>query len=101
MIVFREFLLNISEVIVCFESGFYIFGWGFLLIYVSSDYLDLIMCLEWVSYYLKIEYSKFCLVGCRDVVGDIFGNMVDGYRDIFLLCKVVIYVGIIVDELGG
>lgn len=27
-------------------------------------------------------YSKFCPAGCRDIAGDISGNMKDGYRDV-------------------
>ncbi|XP_028702892.2 discoidin, CUB and LCCL domain-containing protein 1 isoform X4 [Macaca mulatta] len=101
MTVPRELLLNTSEVTVRFESGSHISGRGFLLTYASSDHPDLITCLERASHYLKTEYSKFCPAGCRDVAGDISGNMVDGYRDTSLLCKAAIHAGIIADELGG
>nr|XP_054346661.1 discoidin, CUB and LCCL domain-containing protein 1 isoform X2 [Pongo pygmaeus] len=101
MTVPKELLLNTSEVTVRFESGSHISGRGFLLTYASSDHPDLITCLERASHYLKTEYSKFCPAGCRDVAGDISGNMVDGYRDTSLLCKAAIHAGIIADELGG
>ncbi|XP_031791392.1 discoidin, CUB and LCCL domain-containing protein 1 isoform X2 [Piliocolobus tephrosceles] len=101
MTVPRELLLNTSEVTVRFESGSHISGRGFLLTYASSDHPDLITCLERASHYLKTEYSKFCPAGCRDVAGDISGNMVDGYRDTSLLCKAAVHAGIIADELGG
>ncbi|XP_066104109.1 discoidin, CUB and LCCL domain-containing protein 1 [Saccopteryx bilineata] len=97
----KEFLLNTSEVTVRFASGSHISGRGFLLTYTSSDHPDLITCLERANHYLKTEYSKFCPAGCRDIAGDIFGNMVDGYRDNSLLCKAAVHAGIIADELGG
>ncbi|XP_037374667.2 discoidin, CUB and LCCL domain-containing protein 1-like [Talpa occidentalis] len=77
-----ELRLNTSEVTVRFESGSHISGRGFLLTYASSDHPDLITCLERANHYLKTEYSKFCPAGCRDIAGDISGNVVDGYRDI-------------------
>ncbi|XP_037376195.1 discoidin, CUB and LCCL domain-containing protein 1 [Talpa occidentalis] len=96
-----ELRLNTSEVTVRFESGSHISGRGFLLTYASSDHPDLITCLERANHYLKTEYSKFCPAGCRDIAGDISGNVVDGYRDTSLLCKAAIHAGIIADELGG
>uniref|UniRef100_G1SJ55 Discoidin, CUB and LCCL domain containing 1 n=1 Tax=Oryctolagus cuniculus TaxID=9986 RepID=G1SJ55_RABIT len=101
MTVPKELLLNTSEVTVRFASGSHISGRGFLLTYTSSDHPDLITCLERANHYLKTEYSKFCPPGCRDIAGDISGNMVDGYRDTSLLCKAAIHAGIIADELGG
>ncbi|KAI5193843.1 discoidin, CUB and LCCL domain-containing protein 1 isoform X1 [Manis pentadactyla] len=97
----KELLLNTSEVTVRFESGSHISGRGFLLTYASTDYPDLITCLERANHYLKTEYSKFCPAGCRDIAGDISGNVVDGYRDTSLLCKAAIHAGIIADEVGG
>ncbi|XP_044613161.2 discoidin, CUB and LCCL domain-containing protein 1 [Equus asinus] len=101
MTVPKELLLNTSEVTVRFESGSHISGRGFLLTYASSDHPDLITCLERANHYMKTEYSKFCPAGCRDIAGDISGNVVDGYRDTSLLCKAAIHAGIIADELGG
>ncbi|XP_012859948.2 discoidin, CUB and LCCL domain-containing protein 1 [Echinops telfairi] len=97
----REFLLNTSEVTVRFKSGPHISGRGFLLTYATSDHPDLITCLERGTQYLKAEYSIFCPAGCRDVAGDISGNVADGYRDTSLLCKAAIHAGVIADELGG
>ncbi|XP_004674155.1 PREDICTED: discoidin, CUB and LCCL domain-containing protein 1 [Condylura cristata] len=101
MTVPKELWLNTSEVTVRFESGSHISGRGFLLTYASSDHPDLITCLERANHYLKTEYSKFCPAGCRDIAGDISGNVVDGYRDTSLLCKAAIHAGVIADELGG
>uniref|UniRef100_A0A8C0NCN6 Discoidin, CUB and LCCL domain containing 1 n=3 Tax=Canis lupus familiaris TaxID=9615 RepID=A0A8C0NCN6_CANLF len=101
MAVPKELLLNTNEVTVRFASGSHISGRGFLLTYASSDHPDLITCLERANHYLKTEYSKFCPAGCRDIAGDISGNLVDGYRDTSLLCKAAIHAGIIADELGG
>ncbi|XP_034846274.1 discoidin, CUB and LCCL domain-containing protein 1 isoform X1 [Mirounga leonina] len=97
----KELLLTTNEVTVRFASGSHISGRGFLLTYASSDHPDLITCLERANHYLKTEYSKFCPAGCRDIAGDISGNLVDGYRDTSLLCKAAIHAGIIADELGG
>uniref|UniRef100_A0A8C2S2C0 Discoidin, CUB and LCCL domain containing 1 n=1 Tax=Capra hircus TaxID=9925 RepID=A0A8C2S2C0_CAPHI len=97
----KELLLNTNEVTVRFESGSHISGRGFLLTYASSDHPDLITCLERGNHYLKTEYSKFCPAGCRDIPGDISGNVVDGYRDTSLLCKAAIHAGVIADEVGG
>ncbi|XP_055391064.1 discoidin, CUB and LCCL domain-containing protein 1 isoform X5 [Bubalus kerabau] len=97
----RELLLNTNEVTVRFESGSHISGRGFLLTYASSDHPDLITCLDRANHYLKTEYSKFCPAGCRDVPGDISGNVVDGYRDTSLLCKAAVHAGVIADEVGG
>ncbi|XP_015413272.1 PREDICTED: discoidin, CUB and LCCL domain-containing protein 1 [Myotis davidii] len=97
----KELLLNTNEVTVRFASGSHTSGRGFLLTYASSDHPDLITCLDRANHYLETEYSKFCPAGCRDIVGDIFGNMVDGYRDNSLLCKAAVHAGIIADELGG
>ncbi|XP_068407426.1 discoidin, CUB and LCCL domain-containing protein 1 [Eschrichtius robustus] len=101
MTVPKELLLNTSEVTVRFESGSHISGRGFLLTYASSDHPDLITCLERANHYLKTEYSKFCPAGCRDIAGDISGNVVHGYRDTSLLCKAAIHAGVIADEVGG
>ncbi|KAK1337979.1 hypothetical protein QTO34_001083 [Cnephaeus nilssonii] len=97
----KELLLNTNEITVRFASGSHTSGRGFLLTYASSDHPDLITCLDRANHFLETEYSKFCPAGCRDIAGDIFGNMVDGYRDNSLLCKAAIHAGIIADELGG
>uniref|UniRef100_A0A8B9WSS7 Discoidin, CUB and LCCL domain containing 1 n=2 Tax=Bos TaxID=9903 RepID=A0A8B9WSS7_BOSMU len=97
----KELLLNTNEVTVRFKSGSHTSGRGFLLTYASSDHPDLITCLDRANHYLKTEYSKFCPAGCRDVPGDISGNVVDGYRDTSLLCKAAIHAGVIADEVGG
>nr|XP_020007252.1 discoidin, CUB and LCCL domain-containing protein 1-like [Castor canadensis] len=101
MTVPEKLWLNTNEVTVRFASGSHISGRGFLLTYASSDYPDLITCLERGSHYSKTKYSIFCPAGCRDIAGDISGNMVHGYRDTSLLCKAAIHAGIIADEQGG
>ncbi|KAL6046102.1 hypothetical protein STEG23_023646, partial [Scotinomys teguina] len=77
----KELWVNSSEVTVRFRSGTHISGRGFLLVYASSDHPDLITCLERGNHYSEEKYSKFCPAGCRDIAGDISGNMKDGYRD--------------------
>lgn len=33
-------------------------------------------------FFLFFFFSKFCPPGCKDITGDVSGNMVDGYRDV-------------------
>ncbi|XP_045428995.1 discoidin, CUB and LCCL domain-containing protein 1 isoform X2 [Pipistrellus kuhlii] len=97
----KELVLDTNEITVRFASGSHTSGRGFLLTYASSDHPDLITCLDRANHFSEIEYSKFCPAGCRDIAGDIFGNMMDGYRDNSLLCKAAVHAGIIADEMGG
>uniref|UniRef100_A0A8D0L6J2 Discoidin, CUB and LCCL domain containing 1 n=1 Tax=Sphenodon punctatus TaxID=8508 RepID=A0A8D0L6J2_SPHPU len=97
----KEIILDTNEATIHFESGSHVSGRGFLLSYASSDHPDLITCLERANHYMKTEYSRYCPAGCRDVAGDISGNIVEGYRDTSLLCKSAIHAGVIADELGG
>uniref|UniRef100_A0A803XWK3 Discoidin, CUB and LCCL domain containing 1 n=1 Tax=Meleagris gallopavo TaxID=9103 RepID=A0A803XWK3_MELGA len=97
----KEIILDSNEATIHFESGSHISGRGFLLSYASSDHPDLITCLERANHYTKTEYSRYCPAGCRDIAGDISGNIEEGYRDTSLLCKSAIHAGVIADELGG
>ncbi|XP_038032932.1 discoidin, CUB and LCCL domain-containing protein 1 isoform X1 [Anas platyrhynchos] len=97
----KEIILDSNEATIRFESGSHVSGRGFLLSYASSDHPDLITCLERANHYTKTEYSRYCPAGCRDIAGDISGNIGEGYRDTSLLCKSAIHAGIIADELGG
>ncbi|XP_053566775.1 discoidin, CUB and LCCL domain-containing protein 1 [Bombina bombina] len=96
-----ELFLDTNIVTIHFESGLHVSGRGFLLNYASSDHPDLITCLARSNHYKETEYSKYCPAGCRDVAGEISGDVVDGYRDTSLLCKAAIHAGVIADELGG
>ncbi|XP_018419399.1 PREDICTED: discoidin, CUB and LCCL domain-containing protein 1 [Nanorana parkeri] len=84
-----------------FESRVHISGRGFLINFASSDHPDLISCLARSSHYKETEISRYCPAGCRDVSGDISGDIKEGYRDTSLLCKAAIHAGVIADELGG
>uniref|UniRef100_A0A8C0IUZ4 Discoidin, CUB and LCCL domain containing 1 n=1 Tax=Chelonoidis abingdonii TaxID=106734 RepID=A0A8C0IUZ4_CHEAB len=97
----KEIILDTNEATIHFESGSHVSGRGFLLSYASSDHPDLITCLERANHHVKNEYSRYCPAGCRDIAGDISGNIVEGYRDTSLLCKSAIHAGIVADELGG
>ncbi|CAM5132425.1 unnamed protein product [Natator depressus] len=97
----KEIILDTNEAIIRFESGSHVSGRGFLLSYASSDHPDLITCLERANHHVKNEYSRYCPAGCRDIAGDISGNIVEGYRDTSLLCKSAIHSGVVADELGG
>ncbi|CAM4533578.1 unnamed protein product [Lepidochelys olivacea] len=97
----KEIILDTNEATIRFESGSHVSGRGFLLSYASSDHPDLITCLERANHHVKNEYSRYCPAGCRDIAGDISGNIVEGYRDTSLLCKSAIHSGVVADELGG
>ncbi|XP_039211417.1 discoidin, CUB and LCCL domain-containing protein 1 isoform X1 [Crotalus tigris] len=97
----NEIILDSHEVTIRFESRSHISGRGFLLSFTSSDHPDLITCLEKGNHYTKLEYSRYCPPGCRDIIGDISGNIIEGYRDTSFLCKSAIHAGIIADEVGG
>ncbi|XP_032540206.1 discoidin, CUB and LCCL domain-containing protein 1 isoform X2 [Chiroxiphia lanceolata] len=97
----KEIILDSNEATIHFESGSHVSGRGFLLSYASSDHPDLITCLERANHYTKAEFSRYCPAGCRDIAGDISGNIGEGYRDTSLLCKSAIHAGVITDELGG
>ncbi|NXV14568.1 DCBD1 protein, partial [Cepphus grylle] len=97
----KEIILDSNEATIHFESRSHVSGRGFLLSYASSDHPDLITCLERANHYTKAEYSRYCPAGCRDIAGDISGNIGEGYRDTSLLCKSAIHAGVIADELGG
>ncbi|XP_037988697.1 discoidin, CUB and LCCL domain-containing protein 1 isoform X1 [Motacilla alba alba] len=97
----KEIILDSNEATIHFESGSHVSGRGFLLSYASSDHPDLITCLERANHYTKAEFSRYCPAGCRDIAGDISGNIGEGYRDTSLLCKSAIHAGVVADELGG
>ncbi|XP_063007132.1 discoidin, CUB and LCCL domain-containing protein 1 isoform X2 [Melospiza melodia melodia] len=96
----KEIILDSNEATIHFESGSHVSGRGFLLSYASSDHPDLITCLERANHYTKAEF-RYCPAGCRDIAGDISGNIGEGYRDTSLLCKSAIHAGVLADELGG
>ncbi|XP_053237737.1 discoidin, CUB and LCCL domain-containing protein 1-like isoform X5 [Podarcis raffonei] len=97
----EEIILDSNEATIHFESRSHVSGRGFLLSFASSDHPDLITCLERANHHVENEFSRYCPAGCRDIAGDISGNIVEGYRDTSLLCKSAIHAGVIADELGG
>ncbi|XP_048348210.1 discoidin, CUB and LCCL domain-containing protein 1 [Sphaerodactylus townsendi] len=97
----EEIILDSNAATIYFESQSHVSGRGFLLSFASSDHPDLITCLERANHHVQTEYSRYCPAGCRQIAGDISGNIIEGYRDTSLLCKSAIHAGIIADELGG
>ncbi|KAM9317446.1 discoidin, CUB and LCCL domain-containing protein 1 [Gastrophryne carolinensis] len=97
----KEHYLDTNEATIRFESKIHISGRGFLINYGSSDHPDLITCLARSNHYKETEFIRYCPAGCRDVAGDISGDVAEGYRDTSLLCKAAIHAGVIADELGG
>ncbi|KAM8952994.1 discoidin, CUB and LCCL domain-containing protein 1 [Pelodytes ibericus] len=96
-----EIFLDTNVATIRFESSLHVSGRGFLINYASSDHPDLITCLARANHYEDAEYSRYCPAGCRDVAGDISGDVAEGYRDTSLLCKAAVHAGVIADELGG
>ncbi|XP_069831029.1 discoidin, CUB and LCCL domain-containing protein 1 [Dendropsophus ebraccatus] len=97
----KELYLDTNEARIRFESRLHVSGRGFLINFASSDHPDLITCLARSNHYKETDYSKFCPAGCKDIEGDISGDVQEGYRDTSLLCKAAIHAGVIADELGG
>ncbi|XP_078423535.1 discoidin, CUB and LCCL domain-containing protein 1-like [Cetorhinus maximus] len=93
--------LTSSVVTVEFRSSTHISGRGFLLSYATTDHPDLISCLDKGIHYSQQHFSKYCPAGCKDVIGDVWGNPQQGYRDTSVLCKAAIHAGAIADDLGG
>ncbi|XP_069091469.1 discoidin, CUB and LCCL domain-containing protein 1 [Pleurodeles waltl] len=96
-----EIYLKSNEATIRFKSGSHVSGRGFLLSFTSSDHPDLVTCLEKSNHFAESEFSRYCPAGCRDVVGTISGDHLEGYRDTSLLCKAAIHAGVIADEQGG
>ncbi|XP_068087454.1 discoidin, CUB and LCCL domain-containing protein 1 [Hyperolius riggenbachi] len=96
-----DLYLNTNEATVRFESGIHVSGRGFLINYASSDHPDLITCMSRSSHNNETEFSRYCPAGCKNIAGDISGDVAEGYRDTSLLCKAAIHAGVIADELGG
>uniref|UniRef100_A0A8B9D934 Discoidin, CUB and LCCL domain containing 1 n=1 Tax=Anser cygnoides TaxID=8845 RepID=A0A8B9D934_ANSCY len=82
---------NWSAATVLFRSGSHRSGRGLLLSYASShpDPTPPPRC------------SVYCPAGCKDIEGDIWGNVRQGYRDTSVLCKAAVHAGVIADETGG
>ncbi|CAI9545855.1 unnamed protein product [Staurois parvus] len=97
----KDLYLDSNEAIIRFESRIHISGRGFLINFASSDHPDLITCLARSNHYIETEFSRYCPAGCRDLAGDISGDIEEGYRDTSLLCKAAVHAGVIADELGG
>ncbi|XP_075765074.1 discoidin, CUB and LCCL domain-containing protein 1-like isoform X1 [Pelodiscus sinensis] len=93
--------MNSSAVTIQFNSTTHRSGRGFLLSYATSQHPDLISCLDKGTHYHQEQISVFCPAGCKGVVGDIWGNLKQGYRDTSVLCKAAIHAGVISDEMGG
>ncbi|XP_038651431.1 discoidin, CUB and LCCL domain-containing protein 1 isoform X1 [Scyliorhinus canicula] len=93
--------LTSNAMTVEFRSGTHISGRGFLLSYTTTDHSDLISCLDKGIHYSQQSFSKYCPAGCKNVTGDVWGNLQQGYRDTSVLCKAAIHAGAISDDLGG
>nr|XP_056702428.1 discoidin, CUB and LCCL domain-containing protein 1-like [Euleptes europaea] len=94
-------VVNTSSVTILFNSTVHRSGRGFLLSYASGNQPDLISCLQKGIHYSKEQLRVYCPAGCKEVPGDIWGNMKQGYRDTSVLCKAAVHAGMILDEQGG
>uniref|UniRef100_A0A4W4EZ95 Discoidin, CUB and LCCL domain containing 2 n=1 Tax=Electrophorus electricus TaxID=8005 RepID=A0A4W4EZ95_ELEEL len=89
------------QVTVQFMSGPHDHGRGFFLSYASSEYPDLITCLEKGNDFTEAEFSKFCPAGCLTDFGEVSGTIPHGYRDSSGLCLAAIHAGVVSNSLGG
>ncbi|XP_028809444.1 discoidin, CUB and LCCL domain-containing protein 1 isoform X2 [Denticeps clupeoides] len=90
-----------GEITVRFRSGAHISGRGFLLAYAAGDRKDLLTCLDKGNHFSDGKYRKYCPAGCRDVPGEVSGDISHGYRHTSVLCKAAVHAGIFRDETGG
>ncbi|XP_063055139.1 discoidin, CUB and LCCL domain-containing protein 1 [Engraulis encrasicolus] len=97
----RNVTVSSSEVTVRFVSGTHRSGRGFLLSYSTNEHPDLISCLHKGTHFSAERFSVFCPAGCRDVKGDIWGQVEPGYRDTSVLCKAAVHAGVLSDSQGG
>ncbi|XP_060114521.1 discoidin, CUB and LCCL domain-containing protein 1-like [Heteronotia binoei] len=97
----KVLVVNASSVTILFNSTVHRSGRGFLLSYAGSNQPDLISCLKKGIHYSKEQLRVYCPAGCKEVAGDIWGNMKQGYRDTSVLCKAAVHAGVILDEQGG
>uniref|UniRef100_A0ABM5ER06 Discoidin, CUB and LCCL domain-containing protein 1-like isoform X1 n=1 Tax=Pogona vitticeps TaxID=103695 RepID=A0ABM5ER06_9SAUR len=94
-------VMNSTSVTILFNSTTHRSGRGFLLSYTSGNQPGLISCLKKGIHYDKELIRAYCPAGCKDVTGDIWGNVDQGYRDTSVLCKAAVHAGMILDEQGG
>ncbi|XP_066838830.1 discoidin, CUB and LCCL domain-containing protein 1-like isoform X2 [Anser cygnoides] len=92
---------NWSAATVLFRSGSHRSGRGLLLSYASSQHPDVVSCLKRGTHLSQEHTSVYCPAGCKDIEGDIWGNVRQGYRDTSVLCKAAVHAGVIADETGG
>ncbi|KAL2084960.1 hypothetical protein ACEWY4_020478 [Coilia grayii] len=97
----RNVTVSSSEVTVRFVSGTHRSGRGFLMSYSTNDHPDLISCLHKGTHFSSQRFSVFCPAGCKDVKGDIWGQVEPGYRDTSVLCKAAVHAGVLSDSQGG
>ncbi|OXB60271.1 hypothetical protein ASZ78_011091, partial [Callipepla squamata] len=92
---------NSSAITILFNSTSHRSGRGLLLSYASSQHPDLISCLVRGTHFSQERVSVYCPAGCKDIEGDIWGNVKQGYRDTSVLCKAAVHAGVVADEAGG
>ncbi|XP_030075188.1 discoidin, CUB and LCCL domain-containing protein 1-like [Microcaecilia unicolor] len=93
--------INSSAVTILFNSTIHRSGRGFLLSYANADHQDLISCLDKGIHYHKDQISVYCPAGCKNIAGDIWGEVAQGYRDTSVICKAAVHAGVISDDIGG
>ncbi|XP_056457978.1 LOW QUALITY PROTEIN: discoidin, CUB and LCCL domain-containing protein 2 [Gadus chalcogrammus] len=98
-----EMKLSVSsnEASVIFRSGRHRAGWGFLLSYTTDQNPELISCKMTGTSLSSDQLSVYCPAGCKDVLGDVWGNSEQGYRDSSPICLSAVHGGVVSDSLGG
>ncbi|NXC41956.1 DCBD1 protein, partial [Penelope pileata] len=93
---------NASTVTVLFNSSSHRSGRGLLLSYASSQHPAACPHQHFCPHRAHpVRFSVYCPAGCKDIDGDIWGNVQQGYRDTSVLCKAAVHAGVIADEAGG
>ncbi|TNN04384.1 hypothetical protein fugu_001413 [Takifugu bimaculatus] len=90
-----------NQVTVQFMSGTHHSGHGFYLSYSTTEYTDLITCLDKGSDFPEAEFSKYCPAGCLTSTEEISGTIPNGYRESSPLCLAAIHAGVISNAVGG
>ncbi|KAM6964917.1 discoidin, CUB and LCCL domain-containing protein 1 [Aplochiton taeniatus] len=97
----KEIHTDTNEVTVQFRSAGHVSGRGFLLSYSIADHRDLLTCLDKGIHFKESKYRKYCPAGCRDVAGEVSGDVAQGYRETSVLCKAAVHAGVVQDGTGG
>ncbi|XP_030614644.1 discoidin, CUB and LCCL domain-containing protein 2 isoform X1 [Archocentrus centrarchus] len=98
-----EHLINSTsnQATVQFMSGTHHTGRGFYLSYSTTEYADLITCVDKGTNFSEAEYRKYCPAGCLTSTEVVSGSIPKGYRESSPLCVAAIHAGVVSNAAGG